>query len=228
MSIMSFQKTFFLFGILVICRLGIAQQGMPEVKNTNEKTLEIGTNVYSVNLTTGFYSYLPTKRITHYFIPGLYFRYVKSGNAFRTSFSFLQSSTNYNYSSGEAYGYNYNISRGAEVKLGYQRMLGKKRVSPYLCIDAAYSFTRSKGMYSSFGCFGYIGERRFLVEKSAIKINPGLGIRWQMKKSIVVTLETAIDFFYTRERDLLNGDFMHAGRGMGFSPVQQLSIGYMF
>jgi hypothetical protein len=222
--------------VMAVCNCAIAQPGTPEVKK-EKGTVEVGVNLFTLSIKRFNYGYMASNRINQYVMPGVYLRYQKSKHMLRLGANFLQSASSTEhplhggYDVYPQYGYYYashTISRSAELKIGYQYLLSKKQVSPYVCVDAGGAYTREKGVSSSFGCFSNYQNRPFLIERITGKINPGVGLRWCIRNKVVLTYESGVDLFLGVEHDLLNGAYPRMSRGIRYSPIQQFSLGIKF
>lgn len=166
---------------------------------------EIGFNAYSLTVRGGdFYSGYK-HLIDNYAASGLYFKRYWGQNGLRFAADYLQKISNQKDFFEER---DKAISfRSLQLKVGYQRLLGGKRWSPYFFADLA--FTQSNQLLRSIYDGGiyynnnlmYPSYSNYFTRKTAmLSASPGLGLRIRLKQQLRLNLEAGAQFFYMRER----------------------------
>jgi hypothetical protein len=236
--------------LLTMLILNLKSQTETPVTPVKNKSFEIGMNMYTLGFSNMFYSdifnrpapwgyYYPEQHVfNHYLANGIYFKYFKGQNSFRASLNYFQKLSIYD-KGGMVYqwdnfypSYSSSTTRAGEVKIGYQRMFGKRKLAPYFFADLRYRYSRTEGFnYSGYyACATCFAPQRFadkyLIEQSYFGINKGLGLRLTLSR-ITFNLETSFEFYFVRSQDIKNSREKINNTGFTINPLQ-FSTGFTF
>jgi len=197
---------------------------------------EMGINLYGLTVRAGDYYTQYTNVLDNQIFSGLYFKLFKGKNVLRAALDYSQRSA---YYGKQPFSTNSGNSRGQlksmEIKVGYQRMLGKRRFAPYVFSDLEYNYFWQPApaqqdfypMYSSYS-YNYIYYRYYTLSGSFFCVTPGFGLRWNIAKCVVLNFETGAQFFYSHERSSNNFEPNHfKSAGINAKPAK-VSIGFTF
>ncbi len=204
---------------------------------------ETGMQLYSLDLANvDYYFQGDPKTVRNSFVNGLYFKYFSGKNVLRASLGYTERVYDYKegvypmYSSSSYRPSNVSTFRKGEVKVGYQRLFGSKKLSAYFFAELNYSYSQQKGTsgYSYYYVDALYYDYRynyttsdFLIERSQLGISKGLGLRWNVVRSLVLNLETNVQYYYYMQQDIKHSTYKQRGLGLNFSPVQ-FSLGFKF
>jgi hypothetical protein len=231
--------------LLTMLILNLKSQTETPVTPVKNKSFEIGMNMYTLGfsgtsglLNNGYYPEQPT--FTNYLANGIYFKYFKNRNALRASINYFQKSSLYDrrgfiyedYYTLYYSPYNLSNTKTGEIKIGYQRMLGKRKLAPYFFADFRYRYSHTEG-YNYFGYYAcatcFAPQRiadKYLIEQSYFGVNKGLGLRLTLSR-ITFNLETSFEFYFLRSQDIKNSREKIYSTGFTINPLQ-FSTGFTF
>lgn len=206
-------KTLHAFALaLALClsadALQAQQDSIPKTSVATKKwRYEFGLNVYTLNMRGGDY-YSRYKRVfDNYAASGLYARYYHGKSAIRTSVDYLQKMIFEGYRAKD----NSISFKTLQLAVGYQRHFGNKKVMPYVFTDLAFSRSRElqsypyNPYYLPYGSLylpaQYYGTSAVSIRSSSYSATPGLGLRLNIRKHIILNFETAVEFFYMKAGD---------------------------
>ena len=206
---------------------------------TKAKFCELGMQLYSLGLT-------PADQYTNYnssvfentFFSGLYFKWFKGSDVLRASFNYSQKAilSGNPYSSYWHQSTNNGVLRAGSLTIGYQRLLGRKKLAPYFFVDLHYGYSKQNGRFDYYYMYPMYNEltvpwqnqgQEYLIERSQLGICKGLGLRWNVANRLVLNLETYFEYYYYLQQDIKNSTYKQRGLGLTFNPVQ-FSVGFKF
>gem|GEM_PF-5162555 len=215
--------------------------------SSKTRVMEMGMNLYTLGFTNTYnkyssfmYSYYPQNHaFDHYFMNGAYFKYVKGNNGIRVSANYFQKLAYFDqtilysgYSDYPAYGSA--STRTGEFKVGYQRLMGKRKLAPYFFTDFRYGYSQQKGSYyysnHAFWCTNahiVPVENEYLIEQSTFGVNGGLGLRLILGPLITFNLESNVEFYFSRSQDIKNSVNKVHAKSFALIPLQ-FSMGLRF
>jgi len=190
---------------------------------------EGGINIY--RLDHPIYSYYlqyydEYKKLENNFFRGINFKYYFGKNAFRCNFDYYKEVVHVSYDESFKEG----VSKTGILNVGYQRLLRKARFSPYVFTDLSYAYSEENGMRAGYiYLFNYIGyqNRTYHLKTSSFGISPGLGLRYNPVKSIVLGVETNILYSFSFQRDVKGDKKTYESRRLIANPVQA-TLGFIF
>lgn len=199
-------KTLYAFTLaLALClsvdRLQAQQDSISKTSGTTKKwRYEFGLNVYTLNMRAGDY-YSQYKRVfDNYAASGLYVKYYHGKSAIRSSVDYLQKMIFEGYRVKDK-----NISfKTLQLAVGYQRHFGNKKVMPYVFTDLAFSRSRELQVYPYGPLYlpmQYYYTGPVSIRSTSYSAIPGLGLRINIRKHIILNFETAVEFFYMKAGD---------------------------
>jgi hypothetical protein len=239
--------------IMLVLNLRSQTETVTETTTTpvKNKNFEIGMNMYTLGFSNRYYSGLFNASVyygyseryifSHYFANGIYFKYFKNNNAIRASINYFQKISSYDragliyedYYSPYYAPYNFSSTKAGELKIGYQRILGKRKLAPYFFADLRYMYSQTEGYnyYNYYPCatcmFAPQVTYQYLIEQSYLGVNKGLGLRLTLSRMITFNLETSFEFFISSSQNIKNsGGRINTG-GFTLNPLQ-FSMGLTF
>ncbi|MBA3682211.1 MAG: hypothetical protein H0W73_13790 [Bacteroidetes bacterium] len=161
---------------------------------------ELAINIYGLSITGGDYYTNYERTANNYAFSGLNMKFYNKKNAVRASFDYLQQII----ANRRLYRTPNNLisSRGVQLSVGYQRMLGKKNPGLYVFTDLSYKHAndiRTMPSYYPYWDY-YYGNTLSRITSVVYAVSPGIGIHIKLKKNIMLTLESAAQFYYSTER----------------------------
>ena len=206
-------KQVFLFFYTIILFGGEINAQSDSIANTKKWNQELGLNIYSLAINGGdFFTYYK-RTASNFAFSGLNVKFYKKQNAFRLSFDHLQQIIFINGLFGSRN--NLVSSRGVQFSAGYQRMFSKKKTSLFAFIDISYKSAKElRDIHSSYSHveYYYFGSSLTWVYSSVYAASPGIGIRMNLKRNILLTLDSGAQFYYSRENTFLM-------RGISIKPL---------
>lgn len=199
---------------------------------------ELGMQLYTLGLTpVDQYTNSNSTVFENTLFSGLYFKWFKGRDVLRASFSYIQKAvlSDNPYTSLGYLSQNNGVLRAGSLTIGYQRLLGSKKLAPYFFVDLHYGYSKQNGrfdyymypMYNELTVPWQDNGREYLVERSQFGLCKGLGLRWNVASRLVLNLETYLEYYYYIQQDIKNSTYKQRGLGLNFNPVQ-LSVGFKF
>lgn len=201
--------------LLVSFFSSVAQTDTSKTPDTSKKiSFEIGTNVYSIDLNnryqSRYFQFYQGNLLQHSFINGIYFKWFKNVNGFRAAINYYEHHVEWNYNHyvrlSSFYYYDYPspvtaLAKSGEWKLGYQKMIRTKLLSPYFFSDLRYAYSKQKGSYS-IPNFTQVGSKQFLIEQHTMGISYGLGLRLTLARKFTFNAETSLEYYFVKGKNL--------------------------
>jgi hypothetical protein len=208
---------------------------------------ELGMNLFSI--TNVYPGKFPLSNITssgsyyktgYNVFPGIYYRFYSGKNALRISFDYSQKA----YSDMErvtideymSYDYSYaGIKINHDLKFGYQRSFGMKRVQPFIFSDLVFNYDKFTGVQnnywlsSGFSPIPVSSSSAFYIEQYLFGIAPGGGVRIKVSKNIVLTYELSAIFSYSRRHETVRDSKSWTSEiEWRFNPIKMFGFGITF
>lgn len=195
-------------------------------RDKRKTTYEMGMNITSLTLRAGdFYSQY-YKQLDNQIFSGLYLKCFRRQNAMRFSIDYSQRNV---YARKQPSG-DVNRIKSLELKIGYQRMLGKRKLAAYVFADLEYNYIRRQGLWNGGfypNNFDYFSNGSYDFSNNFLCASPGFGLRWKVAKSIVLNAESGAQFFYVRENNADNALQKNTSLGIN-AKILKISIGFTF
>jgi hypothetical protein len=191
--------------IFLICfLLPILSFAQTENTTVAQPKNEIGLNLFSINDLSNR-NYLENKFTADFsFCSGLYYKFHSGKNVWRTSFDYFQNKIVIDDQQPE-FSYSSNgIKKAGEFKAGYERDFSKGKFSPFVFSDLFFQYSKYSGTASESGCFIVFKNLPFNIETFETGISGGAGVKYQITKNIVISLESSLSGFYSISEDLIN------------------------
>ncbi|MEO6305092.1 MAG: hypothetical protein ABIP51_18180 [Bacteroidia bacterium] len=211
---------YFLFLFCAISLFTTKYTAQTDSSKTKKWARELGLNIYGLSINGGDYYTNYKTTANNYACSGLNVKFYNKRNVIRTSFDYLQqiivNSRFFNLQN------NLISSKGIQLSVGYQRMLSKKSTSLFVFTDISYKHANElRNIPSSYASWDYYYRNQLtLVTSSVYSVSQGIGIRIKLRKNLLLTLESATQFYYSKEnRYLMEGINIKAMNG---------SIGFKF
>ncbi len=190
-----------IFLLVFFCAVCLRHTAQNDSASQKKWAHELGLSLYDQSLNGGdFYSGY-RRTLSNYAFSGIYLKFYARQNVIRTSLAYQQqillrqrffSNTSHVIS-----------SNGWQLALGYQRMLGKKSTALYVFADLNYKYMRTlRATANSYLYLDYYPQSRLNYNYSSLySIGPGIGIRIQLNKYLLLSFESASQFYYSTEFD---------------------------
>ncbi len=187
---------------------------------------ECGINIYQLDFSSNVYLYrsyyYQSKKTENNFFRGINLNYYFGKNAVRSSLDYFTKGKDINKSDYFLVGSNYSFSRTGSLTLGYERLFLKAKFSPYIFTDLGYAYIEQKGK-NFHDCYvgfapGYSGD--YFIKTSAYTVSGGLGLRYNPFRSLVLTLETNLRYYFIIEKEANNKIKTYNYNDFRLNPVQ--------
>jgi hypothetical protein len=246
-------KIILTIGLFLALVFSFKGQTEKQIYFKKNKPFEAGINIYNYASTPldgifrGTYVY-GMKTINSYFFNGIYFKYFKGSNGLRFSLNYYQRVVSYeagpeilNYYSTHWWNQysnkvNVGTSQGGELKLGYQRFIGKHRFQPYIFTDVMFNYWQHWGnqnyvseeyLRNTIWCWGYPQPFRYRFEQSVLSLLVGPGLRFNAGSRLTFNVESNFGFYISHAKNLLNSGPSSSSKGYMLN-LLQLSTGLKF
>lgn len=210
--------------------LSAQETTVPAVSSPREHFFELGFNLYRLDLPGNPYLYRGSNHIPgktrHNFFRGMQARYFHGKHILRASLDHSRQESMFPYLL--LYPVTPKVrSQTTDLNLGYAWRFLKTRFSPYVFSDLGYTSIRQQGYYytGDYLQATFIGPPDYHIRTSVFHIYTGLGLRYNPLRSLVLNLETHIQYFFLRE-SAPPGQRGTLFRQARFHPVQ-LTLGFI-
>lgn len=214
---------------IVLLFVAIVAYGQNGMNPSSKKNLEFGFNIYSLNnfrhsplISATDKDYLFDQN----FFPGLFVKKHFNKNILRMSFDYNKRVINDRVNtSHHAYKNDGEIQQG-ELRLGYERELGSKKMVPFLCADLGYSYSEAKGFASVFSDITRYNDQEYFVKTNRYFINAGIGLKYKMSNKLTLTYEGGFVYGTYHSKDYKNNPYnpQYTRRFNMFNPVRTLGL----
>jgi hypothetical protein len=204
-----------------------------QTENTVQSKNELGLNLFSFSDFSAT-TYPATKFGSNLnFGNGIYYKFHTNKNVWRSSISFFKQKIVINDGQQfEGYSFHSNgIKKAGEAKVGYQRDFCSGKLSPFIFSEFSFLYSKYTGHASEMGCFGYYGDRPFDIESFEYGISGGIGLRYEITKNIVVSIESNAKGVLSVNEDMLNHSPYYPkykNFDYRFNPLSRLGVAIAF
>lgn len=212
-------QTLLLAALLCCAGFATAQTDSSQAHHKRKKVYEMGIDLYALTLRPGdYYSGYKTMRDNQIF-SGIYLKCFRGQYAMRFGVDYSQRT----FSSDQ-----WSHATSLDLKVGYQRMLGKRRLAAYVFADLEFSHMKREAYgapyYSIFA--DYYNPYYTIISNTGC-LNPGLGLRWKLGKLVVLNLESGVQLYYSSESGSAFSYDKNTSVGMNVR-VAKLNLGFTF
>ena len=170
------------------------------------------------------------KPIENYFFNGIQFKIiVNEKNALRTTFQYTQLVTDYETDSRAYYWKEISLTKGYEIRTGYERIFCSGKIKPFAFADLSYSYSERRGYREWWGDFSS-GAGGFWQRKNTQSLIAGGGVKYFPYKNIFLSMETSIALNFNQTITADKGFPSYSNKFFEgvFNPVKALSFGVKF
>jgi hypothetical protein len=185
---------------------------------------EFGMNLYSLT-EMRISNFEPHISVTNSFFTGVYYKHYFGKNGIRTSFDLFQKSINEGWNTGPYYGWTVGNLKAGELKIGYERLFGTKKLIPFTFADLIYNYSQEKGYSTEYGDWTWYTDRPYLIETSEFGTAIGIGLKYRPIKNLVITIEASYHYIYSISQDIKNSTYKNKGSRFQLNPIRIFSIG---
>lgn len=89
------------------------------------------------------------------------------------------------------------------VKIGFERNITYSRFQPYYGMDLGYKGVDFTGQSRDANTSAFMYHAN--VEKYGVTISPFIGVKFNILKSLTISAESGIDFFYSNDKEVKSG-----------------------
>jgi hypothetical protein len=203
----------------------------PGIKAQDDDRYEIGINALTIRVSESSSLFrAQTPPLHGFYGSGIYFKTYKKNHGLRLSLNYYKEvyhQERYDYYYGSRiFSYNYGISKSTELTIGYQYLIIKGRISPFVFADVRSAYSEVKGVQECATCLYFTAQNPVYESKVAsVGLAPGAGVRIQLYKNFMMSAESAIENLFIS--DLENAENFKPNYGLKFRPLQ-INFGITF
>ncbi len=224
---------------IVIC----GQESENKTTDPTSHKNEFGLNLFSITNLTRFkvpeYNFVdvynPYYNINYNISSGIYYKRYCGKNALRLSFDYYQKAVGQSleipYNGGWTY-YDYysGTKKDYQIKVGYERLFGSKRLLPFVFADLFFNYGKYTGyrFYNGESVFVNTTNGNFYLENLQYGAALGGGLKYHLNKHIVISYEFSATASYWTVQDISQGYNKYGDIAFRINPIRQLGLAISF
>jgi hypothetical protein len=223
---------YIIFYLVLVSAIGYGQTNestAPAVKKNLK--YELGLNLYSVtNFHKGDYYDNTNYAYNQNLFSGIFLKRHFEKNSVRVLFDYSQKVVNKKWESTPWFSKTTGDLKSSELRVGYERAFGTKKIIPFLATDLSYNYSKATGLSTVYGDFVSYQDKEYLIKTNQYSICIGSGLKFKITDHIMLTYEFSFQYGYYQSKDYKSNGNASVDKGMfhAFNPVRQVGFSINF